>query len=122
MLGPVFDFNGRQSKYRASVEAYEQVRLGYEQLVLEVFKEAYDAAEAYRNARQGVDLQKNLCEAARKYLELAQIQYISGSIIYIMVLDAQRHFLESQTSLIHAVRDEHLAAVRLYKALGGGRK
>lgn len=122
LLGPIFDFKGKQSKYRASVEAYEQARLQYEQLVLEVFKEAYDAAAAYRNARTGVDLQKKLCDAARKYLELAQIQYISGSIIYITVLDAQRHFLESQTSLIHAVRDEHLAAVQLYKALGGGWK
>lgn len=122
LLGPIFDFKGKQSKYHASVQAYEQARLGYEQLVLEVFKEANDAAVAYRNARVGVDLQKELCEAARKYLELAQIQYISGSIIYITVLDAQRHFLESQTSLIHAVRDEHLAAVQLYKALGGGWK
>ena len=122
IAGPIFDFNGRKSRYRAAVEAYEQARLGYEQTVLEVFKEANDAVVGYRKAREGVDLQQKLCESVRKYLELAQLQYISGSIIYINVLDAQRHFLEAQTALINAVRDEHLAVVQLYRAMGGGWK
>lgn len=122
LTGPIFDFKGKQSRYRASVEAYDQARLAYEQKVLEVFKEANDAAVSYRKTREGVVLQQKLCEAARKYLELAQIQYISGSIVYITVLDAQRSFLDAQTALINAVRDEHLAVVQLYRAMGGGWK
>ena len=41
-------------------------------------------------------------------------------IRYIDVLDAQRKFFDAQIEESTAVRNEHLALVRLYKALGGG--
>ena len=36
------------------------------------------------------------------------------------MLDAQRRYFDAQISLSNAVRDEYLAMVALYKALGGG--
>ncbi|MDE5955589.1 MAG: TolC family protein, partial [Bacteroidales bacterium] len=48
------------------------------------------------------------------------LQYRSGSVMYLDVLDAQRHYLEAQISLGNAIRDEHLSLVYLYKTLGGG--
>ena len=61
-----------------------------------------------------------LCDAAREYVRLAHLQYRAGSINYIDVLDAQRRYFDAQIGLSNAVRDEHLALVGLYKALGGG--
>ena len=43
-----------------------------------------------------------------------------GSTNYIDVLDAQRRYFDAQIGLSNSVRDEHLALVQLYKALGGG--
>ena len=42
------------------------------------------------------------------------------SIYTVDVLDAQRRYFDAQIGLSNAVRDEHLALVQLYKALGGG--
>ena len=56
----------------------------------------------------------------RKYVELAHLQYRAGSTNYIDVLDAQRRYFDAQIGLSNSVRDEHLALVQLYKALGGG--
>ena len=53
-------------------------------------------------------------------VELAQYQYINGVIRYLDVLDAQREYFDAQTGLSNAVRDEQIALVQLYKALGGG--
>ena len=53
-------------------------------------------------------------------VELAQLQYFNGVINYLDVLDAQRRYFDAQIGLSNAVRDEHLALVQLYKALGGG--
>ena len=39
---------------------------------------------------------------------------------FIDVLDAQRRYFDAQIGVSNAVRDEHLALVDLYKALGGG--
>lgn len=120
IAGPVFDFGRRKKKYEASVAVYEQTRLAYEQKVLEVFRETSDAVTAYRSARSTAALRTNLRDAARKYVDLAHIQYRAGSINYIDVLDAQRRYFDAQIGLSNAVRDEHLALVALYKTLGGG--
>lgn len=120
IAAPVFGFGRKQAKYRATLAAYDVARLGYEKKVLEVFKEANDAVVTYRNVRKTAALKVALRDAARKYVELANLQYRSGSINYIDVLDAQRRYFDAQIGLSNAVRDEHLALVQLYKALGGG--
>lgn len=61
-----------------------------------------------------------LKESAQKYIELAYFQYINGYINYIDVLDAQRKYFDAQIDLSNAEKDEHLALIQLYKALGGG--
>ena len=120
IAAPVFGFGRKQAKYRAALAAYDVARLGYEKKVLEVFKEANDAVVTYRNVRKTAALKVALRDAARKYVELANLQYRGGSINYIDVLDAQRRYFDAQIGLSNAVRDEHLALVQLYKALGGG--
>ena len=59
-------------------------------------------------------------DAALKYVDLANKQYIGGSISYIDVLDASRRYFDAQINYSNAVRDEYLALVELYRALGGG--
>lgn len=72
------------------------------------------------DVRRTAELKFNLKEAARQYVVLAKLQYINGVIRYIDVLDAQRKFFDAQVEESKAVRNEHLALVGLYKALGGG--
>ena len=78
------------------------------------------AVVTYRSARKTAALKLNLRDAASKYVELAHLQYRAGSTNYIDVLDAQRRYFDAQIGLSNSVRDEHLALVQLYKALGGG--
>ena len=117
---PIFGFGRKQARYRAALAAYDEARLAYEQKVLTVFKEADDAVVTYRSARKTAALKLNLRDAASKYVELAHLQYRAGSTNYIDVLDAQRRYFDAQIGLSNSVRDEHLALVQLYKALGGG--
>lgn len=120
LASPIFGFGRKQARYKAALAAYDEARLGYEQKVLEVFQEVNDAVVAYRNMRRTAELKYNLREAARQYVVLAKLQYINGVIRYIDVLDAQRKFFDAQIEESNAVRNEHLALVQLYKALGGG--
>ena len=70
---------------------------------------------------------RNSCEGRRvsrtyaiQDIQLAQLQYRAGTLNYIEVLDAQRRYFEAQIELNNAIRDEYLALIDLYKALGGG--
>lgn len=120
ITGTILDFGRNKRKYRAAIAAYDQARYAYEQDVLEAFKEVSDAVETFQRRRQTTSLRRDLREAAGKYVELANLQYRSGILAYIDVLDAQRRFFEAQIGLSNAVRDEYLALVNLYKVLGGG--
>lgn len=120
LTAPIFGFGRKKAAYKAAIAAYEQSRLAYEQKVLDVFKEANDAIVTYRSVRETARLKADLRNAAREYVHLANLQYRGGSINYIDVLDAQRRYFDAQVGLSNAIRDEYLALVALYKALGGG--
>ena len=119
-VAPLFDFGKRKNRYKAAVAAYNESRLAYENKILEAFGEVDNAITRYNSARMAVTKDTELLDAAHKYQELTWKQYRGGTINYIDVLDAQRRFFEAQIARMNAIRDEHLALIQLYKALGGG--
>ena len=121
-VAPLVDFGKRKNTYKAAVAAYEEARLAYENKVLEAFNEVDNAVTRYKKSRMAVNRDTELLEAAFKYQDLTWMQYRGGTINYIDVLDAQRRYLEARISRLNAIRDEHLALIQLYKALGGGWK
>lgn len=120
VAGTVFDFGRNKRRYKAKIAAYEQARLEYEKTVLTAFHEVDNAATALRNMNRTCALRRELLGSAEAYVLLAYRQYSGGAINYIDVLDAQRRFFDAQISMSNAVRDQCLALITLYKALGGG--
>lgn len=120
LAAPIFAFGKRKAKYEAAIKAYDAERYQYEKKVLQAFQEVNDAVIAYTSANEKVELMDNLKQSAQKYLNLAMFQHINGHINYINVLDAQRSYLNAEIDLSNAIRDEYIALIVLYKALGGG--
>lgn len=120
ITGTVLDFGRNKRRYKASIAAYEQARFKYEKNVLVAFTEVDNAVESYRQLQLTAARRRELRDAALKYVDLANKQYIGGSISYIDVLDASRRYFDAQINYSNAVRDEYLALVELYRALGGG--
>ncbi len=88
--------------------------------MLNAFREVNDAVITYNKLRETTALRSSLRDAALKYVELANIQYLAGTLNYIDVLDAQRRYFDARISLSNAIRDEYLALAQIYKTLGGG--
>ena len=122
IAGTVFDFGKNHRKYKSTVAAYEQARLKYEKSVLSAFSEVDGAISTFQEMRRTARLRMELRDAAAKYVNLANMQYTGGSINYIDVLDAHRRYFDARTGYSNAVRDEYIAMIELYKALGGGWK
>lgn len=116
----LFDFGRKKRNWQQSVQEYEQARLAYEQAVLTAFTEVQDAVTAYHKARDTTSLMEELRAAALKYVELSRLQYRGGMLHYLEVLDAQRQYFDAQIGFANARRDQYLALVRVYKAVGGG--
>lgn len=68
----------------------------------------------------GLEQQRLLVEALRESNRLSLLRYQGGLDSYLQVLDAQRNLFQGELVLAQLRREELLAIVQLYRALGGG--
>ncbi len=97
-----------------------QARSRYEQTVLVALREVEDALVGLRTAQDRSAAQERQAVALRRALELANMRYQTGVSSYLDVLDAQRGLFTAELSLTQAERDQLVAAVQLYRAVGAG--
>ena len=69
---------------------------------------------------EGRDLQAQKVEASETAVKLSSERYVAGKASYYEVLEAQQQLFPAQLNLARTERDQLLATVELYKALGGG--
>lgn len=122
LTSPVFSFGQKKAKHKAALQAYEAECLRYEEKVIQAFREVDDAIAGYRAARENTAVMLSLKTSSQKYVELARFQYLNGQINYLDVLDAQRSNFDAEIEHSNAIRDQYLALINMYKALGGGWK
>src|SRR5213592_163448 len=97
-----------------------QARSRYEQTVLVALREVEDALVGLRTAQDRSGAQERQVIALRRALDLATMRYQNGVSSYLDVLDAQRGLFGAELALTQAERDQLVAAVQLYRAVGAG--
>lgn len=117
---PLFTGGQLTNEVRAARARAAQSRFRFQQTVLTALQEVEDQLVALRTTRDQLSAQQLQVDALRRALELATRRYESGIASYLDVLDVQRSLFTAELSLAQAQRQELVAAVQLYKALGGG--
>jgi multidrug efflux system outer membrane protein len=117
---PIFNM-GRVGAGVDSAEAQAQEALiRYEQTVQQAFREVADALVEHAKRRESRIQQGLLVDSLRDAARLADVRYRGGVTSYLEVLDTERQLFDAELFLAQSQRDELLAVVRLYRALGGG--
>jgi multidrug efflux system outer membrane protein len=102
-------------------EAQRQIALAqYERTIQTAFRETSDALVQQRKIREIRAQRDLLVTTLRDRSRLAYLRYRGGVDTLLNALDADRDLFNAELSLAQATRDELLALVQLYKALGGG--
>jgi outer membrane protein, multidrug efflux system len=120
VAGPLFQGGRLIGQYKSAVAAWEASKSQYEQTVLTSLREVSDAlidADKLRGVR---DELARAVTALAEASELATIRYTGGLATYFEVLEAQQQLFPAETALAQTERDQLLAVVQLYRALGGG--
>lgn len=120
ITGPLFNMGKNKAKHNAAKAAYEQVILGYEKKVLDVFREVNNSIISVQKSKEVRKSRSELYQSTKTNERLAQLQYVNGIVSYIDLLDAQRQLFDAEIALNKAHLNELLSVVALYKALGGG--
>jgi multidrug efflux system outer membrane protein len=120
LAGPIFAGGRIKRNYEAAKARYEQGKVLYEAAVTNSLREV---SGALVDRSKLVETERQRARTVRAYTEavrLANLRYRSGLSAYFEVLDAQQQLFPAEISLVQTHRDQLLAVVNLYKALGGG--
>jgi multidrug efflux system outer membrane protein len=118
--GPLFQGGRLYESYRAQQAFWDQTIAQYRATIVEAFREVADALAAEAHLVEQRKAQEGQVVALREAVRLSLASYDAGVSNYLDVLDAQQQLYPAETSLAQTQRDQLLAVVNLYKALGGG--
>jgi outer membrane protein, multidrug efflux system len=117
---PIFNMGRIGAGVDSAESRAQEAVIRYEQTIQQAFREVSDALIEHRKRREFRTQQELLVESLRDAARLANIRYRGGVTSYLEVLDTERQLFDAELLLAQAQRDELLAVVRLYRALGGG--
>jgi multidrug efflux system outer membrane protein len=120
LLQPIFNAGKNQRRVEVTESQNRQTLYAYESVILQAFREVEDALIDYQKSGERRVAQKARVDAEQRVLALAEVRYKGGVADYLEVLDAQRSLFEAELDWAQSMRDQLVALVRLYKALGGG--
>ncbi len=120
LMGPIFRGGRIRRGYEAAQAQWQEARIQYEAAAANSFSEV---SRALVDRTKLVETERQLARTVAAYQEavrLANLRYKSGLSAYFEVLEAQQQLFPAEISLARTRRDQLLAVVSLYKALGGG--
>jgi multidrug efflux system outer membrane protein len=120
VTGPLFEGGKLIESYYAQKAFWDQTIAQYRATLVQAFREVADALAAEEHLAAQRKAQEGQVAALREAVELSLISYDAGVSTYVDVLDAQQQLYPAETALAQTQRDQLLAVVNLYKALGGG--
>ncbi|HEX4645279.1 MAG TPA: efflux transporter outer membrane subunit [Verrucomicrobiae bacterium] len=118
--GPLFEGGRLVGQYRQARAARDEAVLRYQQTVLNAFREVSDALVSREQLAEILKRQAHEVNALETAVKLSTERYVAGKASYYEVLEAQQQLFPAQLNLARTQRDQLLAIVSLYKALGGG--
>lgn len=120
LLQPLLDAERNLYQVDLADAARRDAILAYEQTVKGAFRDVADALVERRKYDEFELEQAARVAALRRADEIALARYRIGFSSYFDVLNAEGQLFDSELALSAARRNTRLAAVRLYRALGGG--
>jgi multidrug efflux system outer membrane protein len=118
--GPLFQGGRLLEQYYEQQAFWDATIAQYRATAVQAFREVADALAAERHLAEQRAAQERQVAALREAMRLSIASYSVGISTYIDVLDAEQQLYPAETQLAQTQRDQLVAVVNLYKALGGG--
>jgi outer membrane protein, multidrug efflux system len=117
---PIFNAGRIRSNVKLAEAEKKLALVEYEKSIRTGFAEVSDALIEYRKVKEVRTQQELLLTTLQDRSRLAYMRYRGGVDSLLNALDADRDLFSAERSLAQTKRNELLALVLLYKALGGG--
>lgn len=118
--GPIFEGGRLVGQYRQAKAERDEASLQYRQTILTALRDVSDALIARDRLAEIRVAQADEVVALEEAVRVSTNRYVAGKASYYEVLEAQQQLFPAQINLARTERDQQLAIVSLYEALGGG--
>ncbi|MGA9725402.1 MAG: efflux transporter outer membrane subunit [Candidatus Binatus sp.] len=118
--GPLFQGGRLIESYYAQQAFWDQTIAQYKQTVLVAFQEVSDSLIAEQTLIDQRAALVHQVGSLRESVDLSLLRYNAGRASYFEVLEAEQLLFPAEDAVAQTQRDQLLAIVNLYKALGGG--
>jgi efflux transporter, outer membrane factor (OMF) lipoprotein, NodT family len=120
MVAPLINRNAIKAQYLNATDRQLQAVYEYEKAILNAYIEVANQLSNINNLKKSYELKDGQVQALTQSIDLSTRLFQSARVEYIEVLLAQREALESKMELVETKKDQMLAQVNMYRALGGG--
>ena len=122
MVSPLINRNAIKAAYSTANNQQLQVVFEYEKVILKAFLEVENQLSNVQNLKESYQLKEAQVQALTEAIDLSVQLFKSARAEYTEVLLTQREALDAKIEIIETKRNQLLAQVKLYQALGGGWK
>lgn len=120
LVAPLINRRAIRSAFSAATATERAALYDYQLTVLRSVADVSTGLARLAERAVIVERRREKRTALADAVEAADALFRAGKATYLDVLLAQRENLQAELELIASLRDHHVAAVALYKALGGG--
>jgi len=120
LSGPIFQGGRLLETYYGQQAFWDGAIAQYKQTVISSYREVSDALIAQQTLVTQREAYQSQVQALRDAVDLSLLRYDAGRASYFEVLEAEQQLFPAEDAVAQTQRDELLAVVDLYKALGGG--
>jgi len=120
ILGPIFTSGRIAGQVREAQALQHEKATAFLLSVQNALREVEDALVSRRKTFQRSGVRERQIAALREQRDSARKRYEGGRSSYLDVLDAERSLLQGELQQNQTRRDQHLALIAVYKAMGGG--
>ena len=117
---PIFEGGKLKASLRQAKARYDELEAVYRNTVLAAFGDVEDSLTDLHLRADQADAQSKSVEAAREYHKLTKIQYDTGIVDYLQLVDAERTLLDNELSAVKILNERMISTVLLVKSIGGG--
>lgn len=120
LTAPLLNRKAIEAQYRSANARQIQAVYNYERALLQAFTDVVNQLALIENLQKAYELQSRQVEALTRSSEISTVLFQSARADYMEVLLTRRDALDAEMELIETRKQQWLAVVNLYQALGGG--
>ncbi|MDD5462320.1 MAG: TolC family protein [Methylococcales bacterium] len=122
MLAPIINMKALEAQFNTAKATQLSAMYNYQKTILNAYVEVANQLSSIKNLQKINALKKQQSDALKRSVDVSNDLYKFGRATYLEVLITQQSALQSKLELISVTKQQRIARISLYKALGGGWK